>query len=163
MNPNLQQALQLRDIHLPAAPGWWPPAPGWWILAAMALALLAWLTVFGMRRMRVRRRRRRILAMLGRLEADLARQPSPQVLAQLSVLLRRLALSRFPQRDVAALTGKAWLQFLDESGGKGRFAQGPGRVLAAGPYQAQAPADLDAPRLVALAREWIELNTKSAA
>ena len=25
--------LDLRDIHLPEAIGWWPPAIGWWLLA----------------------------------------------------------------------------------------------------------------------------------
>jgi hypothetical protein len=31
---------QLRDIHLPAEPAWWPPAPGWWALAVIALLIM---------------------------------------------------------------------------------------------------------------------------
>ena len=34
---------QLRDIHLPAAPGWWPPAIGWWLLAMVVAGVLAWM------------------------------------------------------------------------------------------------------------------------
>ena len=163
MNPTAQQTLQLRDIHLPGAPGWWPPAPGWWIVAALLLTLLAWLALFTTRRLRLRRRRQRILATLAGLEAELTNQPSPQALARLSMLLRRLALSRFAQRDVAALTGSDWLQFLDQSGGNGRFAHGPGRVLASGPYQSSLAHELDAKGLTALVREWIMLNTVRAA
>ena len=39
---------QLRDVHLPLEPGWWPPAPGWWLLicicivAVFFLGLTAW-------------------------------------------------------------------------------------------------------------------------
>jgi hypothetical protein len=33
MNPDLLQ--QLRDIHQPLAPSWFPPAPGWWLVALM--------------------------------------------------------------------------------------------------------------------------------
>ena len=41
MNKDLLQ--QLRDIHLPVEPGWWPPAIGWWLLALMLAAAVAWL------------------------------------------------------------------------------------------------------------------------
>ena len=34
---------QLRDIHLPVAPGWWPPAIGWWLLAILVAGVLAWM------------------------------------------------------------------------------------------------------------------------
>ena len=30
-----ENALPLRDLHLPEAIGWWPLAPGWWVLLAM--------------------------------------------------------------------------------------------------------------------------------
>ena len=33
----------LNDIVVPGPVAWWPPAPGWYVLAAFALAGLAWL------------------------------------------------------------------------------------------------------------------------
>ncbi|MEO8717636.1 MAG: DUF4381 domain-containing protein, partial [Burkholderiales bacterium] len=104
-----------------------------------------------------------VLAALARLEAELADAPSPERLARVSVLLRRLALLRFPRAGVAPLTGEAWLRFLDESGGEGRFAEGPGRVLAAGPYQRALPPGLDIAALLALVRDWVGKNSRSLA
>jgi Domain of unknown function (DUF4381) len=158
VNPNPQQVLQLRDIHLPGEPAFWPPAPGWWFVAAVIIALLGWMAVIAFRRYRIHRQRQRVFAVLASLEHELASERSPDALARMSLLLRRLALTRFPRERVAALTGSAWLRFLDESGGNGRFAEGPGRVLSTGPYQRSLPGDLDASGLVALIREWVTRN-----
>ncbi len=158
MNPASQPVLQLRDIHLPAEPGWWPPAPGWWVVAALLLALLAWTARIALRHYRLHKQRQHILAMLD----TLTQRPddaSPQAIAEISTLLRRLALMRYPRQQVAALTGADWLQFLDRSGGEGRFSQGPGQVLATGPYQPNPPTDLDIAALSALVREWVKKNT----
>lgn len=158
MNPASQTALQLRDIHLPAEPGWWPPAPGWWVVATLSLALLVWLGRIALRHYRLHRQRQRILAML-----DALTQPggevSPAAIAEISMLLRRLALARFPRQQVAALTGAEWLRFLDRTGGGGRFSHGPGQVLASGPYRPTLPADVDVAALSTLVREWIKKNT----
>ncbi|HET9483332.1 MAG TPA: DUF4381 domain-containing protein, partial [Xanthomonadales bacterium] len=48
---------QLRDIHLPAEPSWWPPAPGWWLLAILVIAALVFLVRFAWRKRRELRRR----------------------------------------------------------------------------------------------------------
>ncbi len=159
MNPTSHAALQLRDIHLPAEPGFWPPAPGWWILAVLLLVLLFWITRMGLRRYRLRRQRQRILAMLADLEED-SSTITPERIARISSLLRRLALMHYPRQRVASLIGADWLQFLDESGGNGRFSHGPGQVLASGPYQPTLPSDLDIGALSVLLRDWIKKNTQ---
>jgi len=160
MNPSdLSTALQLRDIHLPVGPGWWPPAPGWWLLAVLLLVLLVWGIRIALRQYRLHRQRQHLFAMLD----ALTQQPddvTPEAITKLSSLLRRLALMRFPRQQVAALTGNEWLRFLDHSGGDGRFSHGPGQVLATGPYQPTLPADVDLAALSALLREWIKKNTE---
>jgi hypothetical protein len=163
MTGALQPALELRDIHLPPPPPFWPPAPGWWVLAALLLVLLAWAGRVLWKRQGLRRQRRLVLDTLAHLEEGLASEPTPEALAEVSALLRRLALTRFPREQVAVLSGVAWLDFLDQSGGRGRFANGPGRVLASGPYRRSLPADLDAAGLSALVREWVHTNLRSVA
>ena len=150
----LEQTLALRDIHAPGPPPAWPPAPGWWLLLALAIGAAVALTLRGLRAWRARVRRRRILAELDQVGE---RTQGAALAGEVSALLKRVALSRFDQGQVAPLTGPNWLDFLDRHGGSGRFANGPGRVLAEGPY-ALAPEVQPQP-LLALAREWVERNT----
>ena len=131
-------ALELRDIHLPAEPGWWPPAPGWWLLAALALIVL-WFLVRAA--LRARRRRRRLLTVERELSALLDRYPEPDVqrLAALSDLARRLC-RRYAPRHMT-LTGEAWLTFLDEGGANHFFSEGAGRLMLGGAYRRSVDAD----------------------
>ena len=161
MNPSGQTSLQLRDIHLPAEPGWWPLAPGWWIVAALALVLLVWASRIALRRYRLHQQRQRLLARLDALARPDGRL-TPDAVAEISTLLRRLALMRYPRQRVAALTGVEWLRFLDQTldqtGGNDGFSHGPGQVLATGPYRASLPNDVDFAALNTLVRDWIKQN-----
>jgi len=159
MNTPAQAGLQLRDIHLPGPPDFWPPAPGWWLLTAVLLGLLAWGGLLAWRQMKIRLQRRHILALLEQMERSSNGQATPELLAQLSRLTRRLALMRFPRRDIASLTGQDWLRFLDNSGGDGQFLHGPGRVLAQGPYMHELRDEIDSRALISLIRQWIRRNT----
>jgi len=157
--PSPQDGLILRDIHLPPGPDWWPPAWGWWVLLAVGMALLAWFGPWLWRQFQLKRQRRQLLALLGQLERSGATVRGPEFLAQISQLLRRIALTRYPHQDVAPLSGTDWLRFLDVSGGGGRFERGAGRVLAEGPYRPELTEPLDTSALVMLVREWIDANT----
>ena len=159
MNMSLPETLQLRDIHLPGPTDFWPPAPGWWIAAIVALGLLTWIGVIAWRHLMRRRHRLHILGLLEQLEQSSIDMHTPEFLAQLSRLTRRVALMRFPDQAVASLTGKDWLRFLDESGGNGRFCNGPGRVLADGPYVRDLPGAVDTRGLTRLVRDWINKNS----
>jgi hypothetical protein len=145
--------LQLRDIHLPAEPPLWPLAPGWWLVALLLLGAMGY-GLWRLRRLRqAERRREQIIAELDRLAGH---DCGPALVAQVSALLKRAALSRYPRTEVAALTGQTWLAFLDRTGGGGGFREGPGQVIADGAY---APSrDCDAPALLALARRWLRQN-----
>ena len=147
-------ALELRDIHLPAEPDSWPPAPGWWLLTALIVTAAAAVAAVGWRHWHRVQRRRRILAELNRIGTDRA---GPPLVVGVATLLKRAALVTHPGADVAALSGDAWLAFLDRSGGDGQFTNGPGRVLAAGPY-APTTEGLDDQALLALARRWLTKN-----
>ena len=154
-----QTDLQLRDIHLPVPPDFWPPAPGWWLLAVLVACLAAWAAVLLWRQIRMHRQRGQILALLEQMENAAERTATPEFLAKLSNLIRRLALMRFPRHEIASLTGHDWLRFLDSSGGDGQFSRGPGRILAQGPYMRTLPEPVDGRALTRLVRHWIRINT----
>lgn len=124
--------LPLRDVHLPAAPGWWPLAPGWWLLiGAVVLVAVAVLAVYFIRR----RRLQRWMALFDR-QLQAAPQ-GPAKLAAASELLRRAARRLDPQ--AVQLQGDAWLRFLD--GAKGNdFSGGDGRLLLDGGFRPQLEA-----------------------
>lgn len=137
-------SLPLRDVHLPAAPGWWPPAPGWWlVLAAVALVVIA---VVALRARRARQRRRwSALFDEGVVAAD---GPAAR-LGAASELLRRAALRCAPQ--AALLQGEDWLRFLDGPARRD-FSEGDGRLLIDGGFRRQVD-EAQAARACALARE----------
>ncbi len=121
--------LPLRDVHLPAAPGWWPLASGWWLLiGAVLLIVLVVLAIYFFRR-------RRVQAWMALFDRQLqAAAQGPAQLAAASELLRRAARQLDPQ--AVHLQGEAWLRFLD--GGKRRdFSSGAGRLLLDGGFRPQ--------------------------
>jgi hypothetical protein len=122
----------------------------------LLLALAALLVRIWYRRGRLGRAAR---SALEQVFADHQRHGDPQrLLRELSVLLRRIALSYFPRTQVASLSGEAWLGFLDQAlAGTAvpeGFRRGPGRALAEGPFAPSADA-VDAPTLERLCQAWL--------
>lgn len=155
----------LRPYHLPAPISWWPPAPGWWMVALLLLIVIAisftwWLNRY--RRLAVMRQAHKELTAL---QADWRqRGDTAYFMRELSKLLRRFAVAKFPRQQVAGLTGVAWLEFLDAHGGSGHFQMELGRLLAQLPYQNDAvtKAVLSQPQqieqLVQLVSNWLNHN-----
>jgi len=105
----------LKDIHLPPPIGIWPPAPGWWILAIL---LLIALIVIGRKLFLYWRRtayRRAAARALKNLHAEWQRHNDDNAFARsVNQLLKQTALTTYPREQVAALNGRAWLDFLDQ-------------------------------------------------
>lgn len=147
----------LRGYHLPVSVSWWPPAPGWWVAALLILVLTFAAGHWWWRRHWRRAAARRARIELATLRATLIQDNDFLCFARgLSRLLRRFALVQFPRRQVAGLTGEAWLSFLDAHGGKGHFRDGLGRLLIEAAYRPSGP--LPTTELMALVEGWINHN-----
>lgn len=161
MNPT---ELPLRDIHLPPEIGWWPLAWGWWLVLLFAVLGLVALGWWWLKRPVTSRQRVNLSAQasalqeLDRIEQHYRNDPMGLV-RELSVLLRRIAISLYGRRSVAGLTGVTWLQFLDKQSGSPVFSQRFQQALTELPYRAQGSVDVSA--LVQEVRQW--LRTQASA
>ena len=155
MSAELDLAALLRDVHPPAEPPWWPLAPGWWIVLVIVLVLLAIAIRRALPRWQRWRIRRRLLADL---EAIVRRHRAGALetatAADVSQLLRRAALERYPQLAAAGLVGDDWIAFLAaRDRERGRF-ESLRDALTAAPYSPPG-TKVDAAALLTAARGWL--------
>ena len=149
------QPLQLRDIHLPPPVSWWPLAPGWWLVGAL-LIVTALLIIWLRRRWRQRAYRRTGLQQLHELELRHQQHPdSVPLAAELSRLLRHMAILHYPRHDCAGLEGDAWLRFLDQPFNDQPFSSGVGKALIDSPYRRDATLT-NGQELIQLCRRWLQ-------
>jgi len=138
-SPALQSVLpELRDIYIPA------PEAGFGIsqdygatLSVLVLGLvLAWL----FRRHVLQSPRHIALKELnGIRRSHIGTKTTQRTLTEANALIRRLALALYPPQDVAGLTGKPWLAFLDRTGKSTFFVEGEGRALESGSFTRTVP------------------------
>jgi hypothetical protein len=135
---------RLHDLVLPPPVPWWPPTLGWVIvLTALVLVVLA-LLLKAIIAWQANRYRREALHLLD----DPATKP-----AEWSALLKRTALAVWPRDEVADLTGREWLAFLDRTAGMTAFSTGAGKTIesiAFDPKAGEITGDLKAE-----VRKWI--------
>jgi hypothetical protein len=113
MKNDIQSLSTLRDIVVPEAPPLWPLAPGMWLIIAIGL-MVALLLIFRLHGNRKRSAYRR---------AGILLLQDVQTLRDISVLLKRVALSVFPREEVAPLYGNKWAAFLTATCPRGDFSE----------------------------------------
>ena len=159
MTPDPYSLDNLRDIVEPASIPWWPPAPGVWLLLALVVVWTVAGLILWWVHWRRQAYRRAGLRELREIAARLDTAPErTTALVDLAALLKRVALVAYAREHVAALSGDAWLTFLDRTGGTTRFTGGPGAVLAEVSSRPGLGAALDVTQvevLVATAQDWI--------
>jgi len=155
MTNDLASLERLHDIVAPPPVPWWPPAPGWYVLGGvlfflLALGLVAWLQQY-----RANAYRREALRELDALEEK-------QQWQELSVLLKRVALSAFPRTEVASLTGESWMAWLNQHGGGKEVSPELGRMFTEKVYHPASKAthaEQDWRDAAASVRNWIQAHS----
>lgn len=155
------QLAQLKDIHMPPAVSFWPLAPGWYVVLALIIAASVALLFYLYKCWKKQQRTKSILHQVIELQTNYQHGNKQQALAQLSVLLRRAALAKYPRNTIAGLYGDAWLEFLNTHcpnnlKSQKPFSQPEGKILLNAPYQQKI--DIDADKTFELVKHWIKHN-----
>jgi hypothetical protein len=149
--------LPLKAIHLPELIAAWPFAIGWWITLLVIPSVL-WIMLWIYRRFMRNTPIKSARKLLSQLKQDKTLNDA-QKLAQISILIRRVAISIAPRSDCAGLTGQAWLEYLDKSLKNKEFSQGVGRVLEMN-YQPALAKNINIDELINLTERWLKAQKK---
>jgi Domain of unknown function (DUF4381) len=160
--PGTEAALgSLADIVTPAPVSWMPQTWGWAALAILVLGVITTACWRWLRWYKINRYRRAALVELHQLEKNIG-DPAlrRQIVGELPVLLKRVALAAWPREEVASLSGTEWAQFLGAETPDHPLGTDLGRVLADLEYRSDAEAAAVSPesagKLIAAAGRWIE-------
>lgn len=153
------QQLDLKDIHLPDAIGWWPPALGWWLLAIL-IPLSGFFIFWLYKKITQKTALKTAKKMLANIKQDTALNDFNKLL-KLSELLRRVAISVSPRAETASLTGENWLKYLDSTLSGSRFTSGPGQCLAEAQYQKKTMTKVDIHLLISLCEDWLKAQKQN--
>ena len=151
MNPQTIDLSGLRDIHAIAEPPFFPPAIGWWIMVGIFLCffLIGW-SWYRFYYMSTKQYARRTLRSIMR--ADL---PTTVLGVEISKLLKRVALVRFPREQVAGLSGTDWAIFLYEHGGRKLTKEQADFIAQAAFMPAQKNVAIDEKKLYTAVNQWM--------
>ncbi|WP_395373212.1 DUF4381 domain-containing protein [Marinicella sp. W31] len=151
------QALELRDIKLPAEPGYWPLAPGWWVLIAIGLIALLIVLFLLWRQYRRYQQYQHMNSALGRIHHNyLSHNNQHRLAADVSNLLRRFVRYRLGHATASTLQGEQWLEFLNNSDVHGDFSN-CSTALIQGPYDPEVHYDTD--HLIHKVRDYFKYNS----
>lgn len=154
--PSAPSIADLREIPPPPPIPYTPQTAGWWVVGAIVLLALGCFIAVRLRRWwrdRYRRAARKELAAIEAAMEDPARKT--QALLAVPALVKRTVLTWAPRSTVAALSGDAWLGYLDRTLDGEAFTRGPGRCLPALAYGGELASD-DVAALLALLHRWID-------
>ncbi len=149
--------LPLRDIHIPNAINHFPPAIGWWILifaTPIVLFAIYWLIKFITRKTPIKLAKQQLQLISTNNQSDLEK------IIEISILIRRTAISVHSRTKCASLAGIKWLEFLDQSMHDTEFTQGIGKCLEFINYQKTPPKNINVIELIQLTQRWITAQKK---
>ena len=145
----------LRDIHEPAVPGFWPPAPGWWLVFALGVAALVLAALLAKRWLRHRAALRApYVAAESHIRLAARQHAAGEIDARaladrISDVLKRVLVRVERREGSATAAGDAWTQALAE-----RFPQSEvaalGEALGNARFRRRFDADATALTIAAI-------------
>lgn len=154
-----QASVPLDDIILPDPVSFfWPPAIGWWLLLALLIVVIV-LTAIAVQRYRKKWGYRKAgLTLLKQQyqqwqQSERAALDNNQACQGMLIALKRTALSAYPQQQIKALHGQAWVELLTRHI-KGDIDQALVEAICEQQYRPDTNIDIDS--LYRHCQHWIK-------
>ncbi|MEY8766955.1 MULTISPECIES: DUF4381 domain-containing protein [Francisella] len=146
---------QLKDIYLPAKVSqWWPLAYGWWLLLGLiVLAFIIFLIILHFRKKKNNYKDSIVNDFRRAIEETQQNKPK-EVLQNISVYLKRVALQKFPNQQIKTLHGEQWLEFLDSKMKNQNFKNTKANMLA-NSYRAVELDKQTLNEILTVAEQWL--------
>lgn len=128
---------QLRGIHLPDAPGFWPLAPGWWLIGIVILGLIILLIYKWHKSKHTRLVKKQALDAI---ENIFVNKDKGQLPYRTNIILKRTAIS-MGYAQSKPLYGEDWLLFLDNTANGKTSFQSSLPEFAASSYRPEVALD----------------------
>jgi len=151
----------LKEIPLPDPVPYIPQTVGWLLIGALVLGAIG----YGLWRLVLHRaaNRYRLAALkeLAEIESRIDKADERhRALTAIPALLKRTAMAAAGRQTAAALSDRAWWEFLDRTYAPGGFSNGPGRLLTlfsyAEPSKLAAVPESEVRDVIVLVRRWIK-------
>jgi len=148
----------LKDIHIPVRPDFFPLAPGWTIML-IVLALIIILGGFLCYYFRFSSKyyAKRLLKTLYQTTPD-----TREFATQISLLFKRIALSRYPREQVAALSDHEWATFMKQVGSQALSADLATFIAQAAYLPPAKSVAFSTKQVYTAANKWIDIVFKGA-
>jgi len=158
---NIKEELaKLKDIHEPQdAIPIFPLAPIWYILIVIVIISIIALIIFLIYRKKTYLKRSAIQK-LNNISSEINSNDTSELKAinRIAILIRKLALMKFKDEKLAAITDQKWLEFLDRNLEKQYFQSETGNLLISANYQKEIPKNADVQHLIDICKIWVNSN-----
>ncbi|QIV95243.1 DUF4381 domain-containing protein [Allofrancisella frigidaquae] len=146
---------QLKDIYLPARVSqWWPLAYGWWIVIGIFIVGLLLLVFFLYKKKKNEIYKQAVINdFKATIQKTLENRPQ-EVMLNISIYLKRVALQKFPNENVKVLHGNAWVEFLDTKLDNQEFSKSSGGLLADS-YKPQTLETAQLQEIITVSEKWL--------
>ncbi len=139
---------QLRGIHLPPE----PPEPALWPVLVAVIIIIATALVFLLNRKQQHHWHQQALQELKRIEL----LQEDRQLVEVAKLLKRVAITHHTTRDTTKLTGRRWLDYLDQFFNTNYFSKGEGRLFGDELYSKPSADEIPPEQVIGKVRQLIK-------
>lgn len=152
--------LPLKDIEGLKEVSLWPLATGWWIVIILSIIIISFLAYIIFRKLSFNYSwKKEILNNLSKMEKDINEVNIHEIIIELSELLRRIAIHRYPRNQCAGLKDNDWLLWLEEHDPKKFKWLEKGNLIIKAPYSPPSAIDISlemGKTLIRATKEWVK-------